>query len=340
MRAMILAAGVGSRLDPLTRELPKPMVPVANRPVMEYLLELLAAHGFTELWVNLHYLGEKIALHFGDGSAFGVQIHWEPEAQLYGDAGSLKRAAGFFGEGQVLVIGGDDLTDLNLTEFLAHHLSEDADATIALSPVEETSQYGVAVLDERGVVTGFQEKAPLAEAKSKLANTGIYLFRSSVLDLIPDEGAPLLGRFLLPEILSRGLKLCGFKTDAYWRDVGDLEIYRQSQSDLLRGRMECRLPVAETSAGVRIARSARVSAGARIGPPVLIGENCVVAEGASVGPDAVLGDACRIEAGASVADSVLWPGVTVAEGVRLEGCAVGSGARVTSSQLGEILAGA
>ncbi|MDE2125363.1 MAG: NDP-sugar synthase [Armatimonadetes bacterium] len=336
---MILAAGVGARLHPLTSQLPKPMVPVANRPVMAYLLELLAAHGFKELWVNLHYLGDKIEQHFGDGSAFGVSIHWQPEERLYGDAGSLKRAAGFFQEGPVLVIGGDDLTDLDLTAFLAHHRDNRADATIALSPVEETSQYGVAVLDERGVVVGFQEKVPLSEAKSKLANTGIYLFNRELLDLIPAEGAPLLGRFLLPEILRLGKKLCGYPTSAYWRDVGDLEVYRQSQSDLLRGRMQCRLPVAESSAGVCIASTAQVAAGARIKAPVLIGEECVVAEGACIGPDTVLGDGCRIDAGARVASTVLWSGVRVAEGVQLESCAVGSGATVAQSHEGQILAG-
>ena len=141
MKAMILAAGVGSRLDPLTRNVPKPLVPILNRPVMEYLVELLKRHGFNEIMVNLHYLGEHIEQYFGDGSRWGVKIFWSHEDQLWGDAGSLKRVEDFFKDDTFIVIGGDDLTDMDLTKLVKTHKEKNALATIALSLVDDPSEY-------------------------------------------------------------------------------------------------------------------------------------------------------------------------------------------------------
>ena len=150
MRAMILAAGVGSRLDPLTRNCPKPLVPIVNRPVMEYLILLLKQHGFHDIMVNVHYLGDQIAQYFGDGSNWGVNIHWSHEDELWGDAGSVKRVQEFFQNETFLVIGGDDLTDMDLTAVVQTHKSKQATATLALSVVDDPSEYGIVQLNDDG----------------------------------------------------------------------------------------------------------------------------------------------------------------------------------------------
>ena len=184
MKAMILAAGVGSRLDPLTRALPKPMVPIVNRPVMEHLINLLKQHNFTEIMVNLHYLGDQIKAYFGDGSRWGVRIHYSEEEQLWGDAGSVKRCEEFFDD-TFIVIGGDDLTDLDLTRLIKFHKEKKSLCTIALSLVEDPSEYGIALLNERGRITRFLEKPKGEMIFSNAANIGIYVLEPDALELIP-----------------------------------------------------------------------------------------------------------------------------------------------------------
>src|SRR6266487_3877 len=158
MRAMILAAGVGSRLDPLTRNLPKPLVPIVNRPVMEHIIELLRKHGFDEIMVNLHYLGDQIEAYFGDGSRLGVEIHYSREDQLWGDAGSVKRVEEFFRDETFIVVGGDDLADMDLSRLVKTHRDKNALSTIALSLVDDPSEYGIVQMNEEGRITRFLEK--------------------------------------------------------------------------------------------------------------------------------------------------------------------------------------
>ncbi|MCW3054142.1 MAG: Nucleoside-diphosphate-sugar pyrophosphorylase, partial [Chthonomonadales bacterium] len=157
MKAMILAAGVGSRLDPLTRNVPKPLVPIVNRPVMEYLITLLKKHDFNEIMINTHYLGSKIEDYFGDGSKWDVKIHWAREDKLWGDAGSVKNAEVFFKDETFLVIGGDDLTDMDLTAFVKTHKEKRALSSIALSLVDDPSEYGIVLLNEDDRITRFLE---------------------------------------------------------------------------------------------------------------------------------------------------------------------------------------
>ena len=184
MRAMVLAAGLGTRLRPITYAMPKPMVPVLNRPVMEHILRLLARHGFTETIANLHWFPELIEGHFGDGTGFGVELTYSPEEQLLGTSGGVRNAAGFLGD-SFLVISGDALTDIDLAAMREFHESHDGIATLATKRVEDTSQFGVAITGSDGRIQGFQEKPDPAEALSDLANCGIYMFRSRDLRLLP-----------------------------------------------------------------------------------------------------------------------------------------------------------
>ena len=322
MRAMILAAGVGSRLDPLTRNVPKPLVPIVNRPVMEYLILLLKQHGFSDIMVNVHYLGDVISDYFGDGSKWGVNIHWAHENELWGDAGSVKNAQAFFQNETFLVIGGDDLTDMDLTAVVQTHKHKKATATLALSLVDDPSEYGIVQLNEEGRITRFLEK-PKGEVFSKTANTGVYVFEPQVFDLMPPGAFFLFGKQLFPLMMERDLPMYGHVTQAYWKDVGNLKIYRETQGDVMAGRVNALLPLHQAGKGVWKGDDTHIDPTAQLGAPIAIGSGVVIEANARIGDNSVIGNGCRIEAGATVQDTILWEGATVKAGTHLERCIVG-----------------
>ena len=330
MRAMILAAGVGSRLDPLTRNVPKPLVPIINRPVMEYLILLLKQHGFHDIMVNVHYLGSVIADYFGDGSKWGVNIHWSHEDELWGDAGSVKRVQDFFQNETFLVIGGDDLTDMDLTAVVQTHKQNKATATLALSLVDDPSEYGIVQLDEDSRITRFLEK-PKGEVFSKTANTGVYVFEPSVFDLIPAHTFFLFGKQLFPLMMENQLPMYGHVTEAYWKDVGNVSVYKQTQRDVLEGQVNALLPLHQAGKNVWKGDNVVVDPSAKLGSPIAIGSNVTIAAGASVGDHTVIGDNCHIEAGATINETILWEGVTVGAGTHLERCIVGRNVQVQTN---------
>jgi NDP-sugar pyrophosphorylase family protein len=317
MKAMILGAGIGSRLDPLTRSLPKPLVPIVGKPVMGHLVDLLKKHGVTEIMVNVQYLGQTIIDTLGDGSSYGIPIHYSREDKLWGDAGGVKRTEAFFREGSgkddtFLVIGGDDLTDTNLTTIITAHKEKGATATLGVTPVEDPSEYGIVVTDDNGFITRFQEKPKKGEAFSNLANTGIYVLSTKVFDHIPAETFFGFGNNVFPALLDAGEPMLAVPSDAYWKDVGNLAIYRQSQRDCVDGKVAVRLPEGAS-----------------------LVDNCVVCAGATVDGEiadyTVVGAGAVVEAGAVVKNSILWDGAVVQRGTYLENCVVGTGVTVGST---------
>ena len=244
MKAMILAAGVGSRLDPLTRAIPKPMVPVVNRPVIEHIVLDLKKHGFDEIMVNLHYLGDVIQQGLGDGSRLGVHISYAQEDKLWGDAGSVKRSQAFFGNETFLVVGGDDISDIDLSGLMALHREKQAASTIATTVVEDPSQFGIVVTDEDGRITRFLEKPKGGDVFSNTANTGVYVFEPDVFDLIPPDTFWGFGNNVFPSLLAADRPLYGFATTSYWKDVGNLQVYRQTNFDALAGLVDLDIPAA------------------------------------------------------------------------------------------------
>ncbi len=328
MKAMILAAGVGSRLDPLTRNVPKPLVPIVNRPVMEYLIELLKQHGFDEIIVNLHYLGDKIMDYFRDGSAWGVKITWAYEDRLWGDAGSVKRAEAFFHDETFLVIGGDDLTDMDLSDVLKTHREKKALATIALSPVDDPSEYGIVLMDDDGRITRFLEKPKGGDIFSNTANTGVYLFEPKIFDLIPHGVFHLFGKEAFPYLLQQHLPMYGHLNRAYWKDVGSLKAYQQTHKDVLEALIKIKLPLTEVRKKVWMGQNVVIDETAIIGDPIAIGSNVTIKARAQVLENTVIGDNCTVEEDATVQDSILWDGAVVRQGTHLERCVVGKDCRV------------
>jgi mannose-1-phosphate guanylyltransferase/mannose-1-phosphate guanylyltransferase/phosphomannomutase len=332
MRAMILAAGLGTRLRPITYAMPKPMVPVLNRPVMEHIVRLLAGHGFTETIANLHWFPELIEGYFGDGSAFGVDLSYSREEELLGTSGGVRNAAEFLG-GSFLVISGDALTDIDLAAMREFHESHDGIATLATKRVEDTSQFGVAITGGDGRVQGFQEKPDPSEALSDLANCGIYMFRSEVFDFFPApstskaagaEDPPGFADWAMdvfPALLEGDVPFYSHEIDAYWNDIGNLDELRQGNFDALHGAVAVEPGAPEVADGVRAASPVE---GAEVEAPALIGAGVKLGAGSRIEGPAILGDGCRIGAGARVRDSILLEGTEVPAGGFLIGAIAGS----------------
>jgi mannose-1-phosphate guanylyltransferase/mannose-1-phosphate guanylyltransferase/phosphomannomutase len=327
MRAMVLAAGLGTRLRPITYEMPKPMVPVLNRPVMEHILRLLARHGFSETIANLHWFPELIEAHFGDGSATGVQLSYSREESLLGTSGGVRNAADFLGD-SFLVISGDALTDLDLTAMREFHESHDGVATLATKRVEDTSQFGVAITGSDGRIQGFQEKPDPAEALSDLANCGIYMFRSRIFDFFPAPGTSKAAGSddppgfadwamdVFPRLLDGDVPFYSHEIDAYWNDIGNLEELRDGSLDALGGAVHVDFE-GEVVDGYRSDPPAD-DEGALQGP-VLLGPGCEIgADVRSDGPS-VIGDGVRVGAGSRLREVIALPGAEIAPGSVLIG---------------------
>jgi NDP-sugar pyrophosphorylase family protein len=331
MKAMILAAGVGSRLDPLTRAIPKPMVPIVNRPVIEHIVLDLKKHGFIDIRINLHYLGDVIQESLGDGSRLGVQISYAQEDKLWGDAGSVKRSQDFFANETFLVVGGDDISDIDLSGLMQLHRDKKAASTIATTVVEDPSQFGIVVTNEEGRITRFLEKPKGSDVFSNTANTGVYVFEPEVFDLIPVETFYGFGNDVFPQLLTEGRPLYGFLTNSYWKDVGNLQVYRQTNFDALNGRVHVDIPLTQTESGVWLGEGVQIDPSAEIGSPVAIGNGVTIGAGAKIGPNTIIGDNCDIEANVTLLDTILWAGAQISQGTHLERCLVGTHAQVQSN---------
>ncbi|MCE1248547.1 MAG: NDP-sugar synthase [Firmicutes bacterium] len=323
MKAMILAAGEGTRLYPLTYTLPKPMVPVINRPVMEHIILHLAKHGFDEIIVNLHFLPEHIENYFHDGSRLGVKIIYSHEMKPLGTAGGVKNVEDLFDD-TFMVVGGDDLSDINLTEVLEFHKKSHSLATIALSRVEDVSSYGVVVTDEKGKIIEFQEKPSKEEAKSEWVNTGVYFFEPAILDLIPKGEFYDFGRQLFPKLKDDKSPFYGFRTKGYWKDVGNLNEYRQTQLDCLGEKVKINFPGKEIQPGVWVEEGCKIADNVKFIPPVVIGKNCHIGNGATLEGPLVIGKFNVIEDYAKVTRSIMWNYNNLKKGSVLEDCLTGS----------------
>src|SRR5215210_5955962 len=242
MKAMVLAAGKGTRLSPLTGEVPKPMVPVVGKPIIQHIFELLARTGVDEIHVNIHHLADSVLSCYGEEAwVHGAKIHFTREDELMGTAGGVKRISDCFDDTFVVVMG-DALTDIDVQEIVSLHKRREALATLALMRVADTAQYGVVELNADETVLRFQEKPKPEDAVSNLANTGIYVLEPQVLDYIPENTFFDFAEDVFPRLLEAGEKVVGYEGDFYWSDVGTLESYRTAQRDALSGRVAVEVP--------------------------------------------------------------------------------------------------
>ena len=332
MRAMVLAAGLGTRLRPITFDMPKPMVPVLNRPVMEHILRLLARHDLTETIANLHWFPDLIVEHFGDGSSCGVSLTYSHEDALLGTSGGVRNAADFLGD-DFLVISGDALTDIDLTAMREFHRGHDGIATLATKRVEDTTQFGVAITDADGRIGGFQEKPQASEALSDLANCGIYMFRREIFDFFPAPGTSEAAgpddpdgfadwaMDVFPNLLESDIPFYSHEIDAYWNDIGNLVELREGNFDALTGAVGVE-QVGEMVDGFRSGEPAGDEG--ELKGPVLLGPGCEIADDVRIDGPAVIGDGARIGAGSRLRDVIVLPGAELPERSVLIGATLGA----------------
>lgn len=328
MKAMVLAAGKGTRLLPLTGEVPKPMAPVAGKLIIGHIFDLLAGSGVEEVHVNVHHLAHAILGFYGEEARVnGTRIHFSREEELMGTAGGVKRISDCFDETFVVVMG-DALTDADLREVVAFHKERGALATLALMRVEDTSRYGVVELDSEKNIIGFQEKPNPYEAVSNLANTGIYVLEPEVLEYVPEGTFFDFAEDVFPRLLAAGEKFVGYEGDFYWSDVGTLEAYREAQRDILSGKVRARIPGERRGLGLWVGPDAWLHPTVDIKGQVVIGQDAVVGRAVTLTGDVTVGSGCWIRPGATVKRSILLSGSSIGEGTHLEDCIVGPGYHV------------
>lgn len=320
---MILAGGLSTRLYPLTKQVPKPLVPVAGEPNAVHLIRYLAAYGFDEIAINVHYLADAIVNTLGDGSKYGVQLEYLHEPVLLGSAGALKQLEPFFSGAPFVVVGCDDLTDLPLDRLLAFHEDREAVATIGLVHRTDVDQYGVVVTDQNGKITGFQEKPERGTEKSNFVNTGIYAFTPEIFEHIPAGVFYDFGKDVFPSLQAASAAFYGYDArGAYWCDIGTPSEYRRATTDVVEGTF--RIPGARASGADP---SARVADGAVRGP-VWIGADAEIAGGAHVEGPSVIGARVRVAPGARIERSIVWDGAAIGEDAVLRDAIVGIDYRV------------
>jgi len=323
LKAYVMAAGLGTRLYPLTGRTSKPMVPILNRPVMEHLLHLLRRHGVTEMAANLHYHPDKIRNYFGDGSAFGVELRYNLEHLLLGTAGGASAFRDFFAGDTFVVVSGDGLTDIDLSAFIAAHRENGGIATLAVKQVDDPSLYGVVVHDDAGRIVAFQEKPPASEALSDLCNCGIYAFEPAIFDYVAPDSFVDWAKDVFPALLAADAPFHCWRLETYWNDVGNIEQYRIGNFDALLGRVKLDVPGREIAPRVWVGEGTEIEPGVRLEPPILIGAGCLVESDAELIGPLIVGDGCVIERGAVLEGVINWDGVKTGRGSRLAGSILG-----------------
>ena len=332
MKAMILAAGKGTRVRPITHTTPKPMIPIIQKPVMEFLLELLRQHGFNQIMVNVSHLSEEIENYFRDGQRFGVQIAYSFEGRIedgeligdaLGSAGGLKRIQDFqpFFDDTFVVLCGDALIDLDLGEAVRRHKKKGAMASMITKrvPPDQVSSYGVVVSDPDGRVLSFQEKPSVEDAASDMINTGIYIFEPEVFDFIP-SGEPFdIGSELFPKLVEAGAPFFALPMEFEWVDIGKVPDYWQAIRSVLQGDVrQVQVPGVEVRPGIFAGLNVAANWDKiKVDGPIYVGGMTKIEDGATIIGPAMIGPSCHICEGATIDNSIIFDYSRIGPGVRL-----------------------
>lgn len=313
---MVMAAGVGSRLDPLTQDIPKPLVPIANRPVMDILLERLSEIAITDVIANTYYLSEKIVKHYQENNS-SINFNYVREEELSGTAGGVKKCQFFFNEGEdFLILSADGLSNADLKSGIESHKKSGAIATIGIKRIakEEIPNFGVVVTDKNGAIIQFQEKPSIEEAKSDFINTGIYIFNYKIFDYIPENTFYDFAKNVFPDLMSKGLTINTFQVSEYWSDIGTIDQYRQSTEDLFNGLFKINhSSIVKTQHGSYIAGNSHIPPCASFVGYNTIGKNCI------------LGENVTLE------NCIIWDDVKIKDNLKLKNCIIASGTEVNSN---------
>ena len=327
MKAVVLVGGEGTRLRPLTCNIPKPMLPLMNRPFIEHIVKLLASHGVDEIILSAGYKPQTFDAHLGDGADFGVKITYVTEASPLGTCGAVKNVAEYLDD-TFIVCNGDILTDLNISQMIEYHRAKQSTVTIALTSVEDPTQYGLVPVDDKGRVTGFLEKPSWDEVTTDLVNAGTYVLEPDVLDKVNPGVHCSFERELFPELLEANAPVFGMPTGAYWIDIGTPAKYLQAHKDILGGKVAFDINGREIKKGVRADEGASISDQAMVFGPSLIGAGATVGADATVFSQTVIGEGCVVKKGARLEGCVLYDGVIVGEGAVVKDSILGKGVKV------------
>jgi mannose-1-phosphate guanylyltransferase/phosphomannomutase len=337
VKAVVMAGGEGTRLRPMTANQPKPLLPVANKPIMEHVLRLLKRHGFTETVVTVQFLASLVRNYFGDGEDVGMSLQYATEETPLGTAGSVKNAEDALRDTPFLVISGDALTDIDLSALVQAHKENGALVTVALTRVPNPLEFGIVIAGDDGRIQRFLEKPTWGQVFSDTVNTGIYVMEPEVLAKVPAGEAVDWSGDVFPQLLESGAALFGWVADGYWEDVGTHESYLKAQADVLSGRVDTEIEGFEMSPGVWVAEGAEVDPEALLSGPLVIGGYAKVEAGAQLREFTVVGSNVVIKEGAFLHRAVVHNNVYIGQGVTLRGCVIGKntdvmgGARIEES---------
>lgn len=322
IKAMIMAAGVGSRLDPLTKFLPKPLVPIANKPVMDILFERLVEISVKDVIANTHYMSDKIVSHYKK-SKIGINFNYIKEEELSGTAGGVKKCQYFFDEGDdFFVLSADGLTNADLKAALKSHQKSGAIASLGIKKIEpdEIPNFGVVVTDKDGFITEFQEKPSIKEAKSDFINTGIYIFNYKIFDYIPENTFYDFAKNVFPDLLSKNIKINTFKVKEYWSDIGTLQQYQQSTKDLFNNEYKINHSgVIKTDKGAYITGKSYIAPSAKFVGYNTIGKNCIIGKNVTL------------------ENCIIWNDVEIKDNVKLQNCIIASHCEIRSNLTNQVL---
>lgn len=336
MKAVVMAGGFGTRIQPLTSSVPKPMIPVMNKPMMEYIIDSLKNAGIVDIVILLYFKPEVIKSYFGDGSSKGVNIRYVQPDDDYGTAGAVKKAEAYLDE-RFIVMSGDLITDFSIQEIIGYHDFKESKATITLTSVPDPLQFGVVITDKEGQIVRFLEKPGWGEVFSDTINTGIYVFEPEVLKYIPENSNFDFSKDLFPKLMAGGTKIYGYNAKGYWRDVGNPDSYRAALQDILAGEVE--LPLAgtpnEQDNGIcYMGTDVEVGEGAVFEGLVLLGDGCVIGKNAKI-KDTVIGRGCTIGDDTSVESSILWENVETGYACNIKNAVLCNGVKLGKKVLGE-----
>ena len=304
MKAIILVGGLGTRLRPLTWNTPKSLVPVLNRPFLEYVLTHLKKHGVDEVILAISNLASSIQEYFGNGHKLGINIEYTFEESALGTAGAIKNAASKLAHDRFFVLNGDIFSDLDYSTMLKFHIQNHSSATIALTPVDNPTAYGLVETGDTGRLTRFLEKPKPEEVTTNLINAGTYILEPSVLNLIPPDTPYSTEHQLFPSMLADKGNLYAFPLLGYWIDIGSSEKYQQINFDLLSGKSGQHGFLNGNE--IIIGQNCQIHPTAKLEGPVLLGDNCIVEAGAFIQGPTVIGSHCRIDETSVISNSIIW----------------------------------
>lgn len=328
MRAVLMAGGSGTRLRPLTCDLPKPMVPILNRPIAEHIVNLLKRYQINEIIATLYYLPDVMREYFRDGSDLGVQITYAVEEDKpLGTAGCVKNIAALLDE-TFMVISGDSVTDFDLNAAIEFHRQKQSKATLVLTRVPSPMEFGVVITDDQQRICRFLEKPSTSEIFSDTVNTGIYILEPEVLDYLPENEKTDFSKDLFPLLLEKGEPMYGYVAEGYWCDVGTLDSYREAQYDALDRKVKLDFAYQEQSEDFWLGKNTEVDPTARIEAPVMIGENCRIGPRARIEAGTIIGDNVTVGSDADLKRPIICNGAIIGDECHLRACVIARGARV------------